>query len=53
VIFTFDIFCCEEEGLVPFTGAVPFCAYAATLLQRAKINSPKANNSARFPFPLC
>ena len=56
MIFIFVICCCDDEGSfgedddegVTFAAAVLFCAYAATLVQRAKSRIPKANNGANF-----
>ena len=53
VIFTFDMCCWDDVDVVLFpTAAVLFCAEASTLLQRVKIKIPKAQNRARFHFPI-
>ena len=57
MIYIFVICCCDDERSfgedddegVTFAAAVLFCAYAATLVQRARSRIPKASNSASFP----
>ena len=38
----------DDEDVTFTAAAVLFCAYAATLVQRAKSRIPKANNSTSF-----